>query len=73
MKRSKITNTIKFCLTNAGFLLDGREKVFDAFRGSMFPFKTTDTHPDDLERRLTTAPIIEEVYLNTMHHPQNQD
>ena len=50
----------------AGLLFDGMEIVLDALRGRVFPFKTTDVQPGDLETTLTlkpqtSAPIIEDV------------
>ena len=32
------------------------KEKFYTFRGSIYPFKTTDLHPDDLERQLTPEP-----------------
>ena len=57
-------------MRNAGLLFDGREKVLDAFRGGIFPFKTTDTHVNDLNiiltpEHLTTASIVEHVSIKT--------
>lgn len=70
----------KIFLRKAGLLFDESEKAIDAFSGGIFPFKTTDSHPDDLKTTLTSepptsTPTIEvyQVYLNTIHHSDNQD
>lgn len=56
----------KIFFRKAGLLFDGMEKVLDALRGRVFPFKTTEVQPGDLETTLTlkpqtSAPIIEDV------------
>lgn len=56
----------KIFFRKAGLLFDGMEKVLDALSGRVFPIKTTDVQPDDLETTLTlkpqtSAPIIEDV------------
>lgn len=50
----------------AGLLFDSMEKVLDTLKGRVFPFKTTNVQPGDLETTLTlkpqtSAPIIEDV------------
>ena len=66
VKRGRIIERKKVFLRNARLLFNGRKKVFDAFRGGIFLFKTTYIRPGNIERILTpesptTALIIEDI------------
>ena len=67
VKTGRIPNRKTFFLRNSWLFFDGREKVLHEFRSGIFPFKTTSTHYDDLEKTLTpetskTVPLIEIIY-----------